>query len=109
VRAGLEFSDIILCIGIINPLEAMDMADLLTDYRRIAVKGITSLEHVGRFTIRVFVQVRGNCPSTSSVKSRWLDRNCKILLYPKNVIVDVWHRIRFKNVASVLPICIYLI
>jgi hypothetical protein len=87
----------------------MDMADQLTDYRRIAVKGITALEHVGRFTIRVFVQVRGNCSSTSSVKFRSLDRNRKILLYPKNVIVDIWHRIRIKNVASVLPICVYLI
>jgi hypothetical protein len=34
------------------------MADKLLDYRRIAVKGITALEQAGRFTIRVFAQVR---------------------------------------------------
>ncbi len=34
------------------------MADQVIDYRRIAVKGITALEQIGRFTIRVFVQVR---------------------------------------------------
>jgi hypothetical protein len=34
------------------------MTDHFLDYRRIVVKGITALEQVGRFTIRVCVQVR---------------------------------------------------
>ncbi|CAK9190231.1 unnamed protein product [Sphagnum troendelagicum] len=46
----------------------MDMADQLTDYRRIAVKGITALEHVGRFTIRVFVQVESLCKQSMATQ-----------------------------------------
>ncbi|CAM6045231.1 unnamed protein product [Sphagnum compactum] len=46
----------------------MDMADQLTDYRRIAVKGITALEQVGRFTIRVFVQVESLCKQSMATQ-----------------------------------------
>ncbi len=42
----------------------IEMANQFVDYRRIAVKGITALEQIGRFTIRVFVQV--TLPSSSS-------------------------------------------
>lgn len=48
-----------MCIlfGFIEKPEAA-MAEKLLDYRRIAVKGITALEQAGRFTIRVFAQVK---------------------------------------------------
>jgi hypothetical protein len=53
------------------------MANQFVDYRRIAVKGITALEQIGRFTIRVFVQVTE--PSSSSSSST----NVKFLVVPK--------------------------
>jgi hypothetical protein len=60
------------------------MADQVIDYRRIAVKGITALEQIGRFTIRVFVQVR-QPPLPPSYMSDYSTVFSKC-------IVDIWHK-----------------
>ncbi|CAK9875981.1 unnamed protein product [Sphagnum jensenii] len=44
------------------------MANQFVDYRRIAVKGITAFEQIGRFTIRVFVQVEGLCKQSMATQ-----------------------------------------
>ncbi len=69
----------------------IDMTDQVIDYRRIAVKGITALEQIGRFTIRVFVQVRQPPLPPSYMlhySTRVLEMYCGYLAYGK--MLPLW-------------------